>query len=61
MLKAATTVYQSGRKAIGQHKDPYADGPFECCGTDDGFVLVSKLIVNGAPVTMRFKTSEPVR
>jgi hypothetical protein len=58
MLEAAVAIHLSGPKAMGQHTDPFSDGPFGYRSSDDGFVLSSRLIVNGTPVTMRFTTHQ---
>jgi hypothetical protein len=54
ILQAAIDIYQSGLEVLQRHKDPFGDGPFEYSSSTDGFALSSRLIVNGAPVTMRF-------
>jgi hypothetical protein len=55
MLEAAVDIHQYGFEALKQHTDPFGEGPFEYRSSDDGFELGSELIVNGAPVTMRFR------
>jgi hypothetical protein len=58
MLQAAIDVHQSGLEALPQHKDPFGDGPFEYDCPGDAFVLSSRLIVNGTPVSMRFNARQ---
>ena len=58
MLQAAAAIHRSGPDAIGEQMDAFGDGPFGYRRSDDGFVLSSKLIVNGTPVTMRFMAQQ---
>src|SRR5208282_2531245 len=54
MLKAAIAMQLGGRKTFTQVRDPFGEGPFDLRTTAAGYVLTSKLIIDGKPFTMTF-------
>lgn len=54
LLRAAIAVVQGGSERVKDVKDPFGDGPFQFRGLDHGFVLTSKLVYRGEPVSLTF-------
>jgi len=54
MLHAGAAFLTGGQVAFDAIRDPFGDGPFAKTSLDGGFVLASKLLVDSAPVMLKF-------
>jgi hypothetical protein len=59
MLGTAVNVRLNGAGAVRTSRDPFGDGPFTHEATEGGFVLGSKLVVRGQPVTLSTSGPQP--